>query len=418
MTLWVALRNLRSRWAGTILTILAVALAGTLALVVPMLLNQLERGAADSAQVFDLLITSPGGQVQAVTSSVFLMEAPLGNVPYSLYEELLADERTLRVVPIGMGDSLRGFPVVGTTAEFFDMRLESTADPFYSLARGELFDGPFEAVVGAAAARELGLEPGDLFTTAHGFGGTGGTIIKAADREEHDEHAHDHSDEAAAGHEHDEDYLVTGILRPTGSAYDRAVLTSIDSVWLIHGQVAVDSREVTALFYTARQLNHFYEVAGEIDQLADAQAVFIGQVFGQLRTVMLQGEEMYRLISLLVLILAALTVALYIHSSAGHRKHQVALLRTLGAGRGNVFGLVLLETGIASLVGVILAVGMSLAVASGLSGVLAGMVGFTLPAPHLEAGWLLAVVALVPLSLLVALIPAVQAALSSPLDNL
>lgn len=406
MTLWVAMRNLRARWAGTLLTVLAVALAGTLALVVPMLLDQLERGAADSAQVFDLLVTAPGSEVQAVTSTVFLLEPPVGNVPYSLYEDLLADERTRRVVPIGLGDALRGFPVVGTDAEFFEMRLDTDSDPYYRLAEGELFSGPFEAVIGSAAARELSLRPGDRFTTAHGFGGSGGAVLR--EDEEHDSGHADHADE----------YLVTGVLQPTGSAFDRAVLTGIESVWLSHGQGAAESREITALFYTARQLNHFYAVAGEIDQLDNAQAVFIGQVFGQLRGVMLQGQEMYRLISLLVLVLAALTVALYVHSSAAARRKQVSLLRALGAGRASVFGLVLLETGLASVAGVLLASGLSLAVAAGLSSVLAGMAGFSLPAPQLDPAWLMAVVALVPLSLLVALVPAVQAAVASPLDHI
>lgn len=415
MTLWVALRNLRARWAGTLLTVLAVALAGTLALVVPMLLDQLERGAADSAQVFDLLITAPGSDVQAVTSSVFLMEPPLGNVPYGVYEDLRSDERTLRVVPIGLGDGLRSHPVVGTNEQFFEMRLSGEDDPFYRLAEGELFRGPFEAVIGAAAARELALTVGDRFTTAHGFRGEGGQIIPAGD-EPADEHEH----EGAVGlsHDHADEYLVTGILAPTGSAFDRAIITDMESVWLSHGQAAAASREITALFYTARQLNHFYAVAAEVDELDTAQAVFIGQVFGQLRSVMLQGQEMYRLISLLVLVLSALTVALYVHSSATARRRQVSLLRVLGAGRGSVFSLVILETGIASLAGVTLATGLSLAVAAGLSGVLAGMLGFSLPAPQLEASWLLAVLALVPLSLLVAFVPALQAAVSSPLENL
>src|SRR5690554_1897249 len=121
MTLWIALRNLRSRWAGTLLTVFAIALAGTLALVVPMLLSQVDRGASDAAQVFDLLVTAKGGEVQAVTSSVFLLDAPIGNIPLRLYEDLAADDRTLRAVPLALGDAFMGFPVVGTTGEMFDL---------------------------------------------------------------------------------------------------------------------------------------------------------------------------------------------------------------------------------------------------------------------------------------------------------
>ena len=420
MTWWTALRNLRGRWFGTLLTVLAIALAGSIALVVPMLLNQVDRGASDAAQVFDLLVTAKGGEVQAVTSAVFLLDAPIGNVPLSLFEELVADERTTRVVPVALGDALQGFRLVGTDHTMFDVPAVDRDGPYLTVREGGLFSGPFEAVLGAAVAAELGMSVGDSFTTAHGFDGTGGEVIPAAQAHAHeDEHAHEeghaHEDD---GHSHAEEYLVTGILEPTGGPFDRAVFTDMDSTWLIHGQLNEAGREVTAMFVSARQINHYYELAGEINAGTDAQAVFIGSVFGQLRGVVQQGESVYQLISVLVLILAALTISLYIYAGSLARQRQVSLLRALGAGRAMVFGVIMLETFVAAVIGVALAIGLSLLSGGFISGVLADMLGFSLPAPALEPVWLVAVSGLIPLTMLVALSPALQAAGSSPLEHL
>lgn len=408
MTWWTALRNLRGRWPATLLTVLAIALAGSIALVVPMLLSQVDRGASDAAQVFDLLVTAPGGEVQAVTSTVFLLEAPIANVPWSLYEELQADERTTRVIPLGLGDTVQGFPLVGTDLSMFDVRAVSGSGNYFELREGELFQEPFQAVLGATVARQLGLEPGDHFTTAHGFDATGGRVLPATGS-----HEHEHAD-----HDHDEEYVVTGVLHATGGPFDRAVFTDLESTWLLHGQAAADAQEVTAMFVTARQVNHYYAIAAEINDGSDAQAVFIGSVFGQLRGVVQQGETVYQLISILVLLLAAMTISLYIYAGALTRRRQVSLLRALGAGRGMVFGVIILETVVAAVLGVAIAIGITFLTGSVLSGVLTNMLGFTLPAPVLEPAWLLAVTGLIPLTLLVALIPAVQAATASPLEHL
>ena len=124
MTLWITLRNLRTRALATLITLLAVALATATALVVPLLSKQVERGASDAAQVFDLLITAKGSPSQAVLSSLFYLDVPIGNLPYSEYTRLKTDPRTRRAVMLGFGDNYHGLPVVGTETSFFDQRLK------------------------------------------------------------------------------------------------------------------------------------------------------------------------------------------------------------------------------------------------------------------------------------------------------
>ncbi|WP_027482826.1 ABC transporter permease [Deinococcus pimensis] len=396
MNVWITLRNLRVRAGATFLTVLAVALAVATALVVPMITRSAQRGAADAAQVFDLLVTPKGSSTQAVLSSLFYLQAPLGNLKYATYERLARDPRTRRAVPIGLGDNYAGFPIVGTTSAFFDQRMKPTQPPYFRVARGRIFGAPNEAVLGAGVAARAGLGVGGSFRSEHGMFEVAGA--------EHEEH--------------EGEYRVVGVLAPTGGPVDRAVLVGMESIWSSHGQFAPRSRGVTAVLYTATNLGDLYSVAQGLNASADAQAVFPGQVFAQVRGVLEQGEAAYAALSVLVLILAALTVWLSVYAASVERARGVSLLRALGARRGTVFSVVLLETGVTVLAGILLGVGLALLVGWGAGALLGGRLGFSLPSPSLDPSLLLRAAALFPLGLLAALPPAVRAARQSPLEFL
>lgn len=404
LAFWTALRSLRHRLGALLITVLAVALATATALVVPMVTRQVERGAQDAAQVFDLLVTAPGSGTQAVMSTLFYLDVPIGNVPHRVYEDLKNAPGTRRAVPIALGDNYAGFPVVGTSREFFDQRLKPTAPPYFRLAQGQLFAREHDAVIGAAVAQQAGLGLGGTFKGSHGL--------------EEAELAHE--EEAGGEHHegHDEPYTVTGILAPTGGPVDRAVLTPIETVWEVHGAAAQHDREVTAVLYSAENLAGIYTTAQKVNAQKDAMAVFPGQVFAQAKQTLMQGQAAYAGLSVLVLGIAALTVALSVYTSGLERRRTVALLRALGAGRGTVFTLVLLETALTVALGVGLGLGLSL-LASTLGGSLLGArLGFTLAAPELT--WALASRALwlIPLGILAALPPAFAATRVSPLRHL
>jgi putative ABC transport system permease protein len=391
VTLWITLRNLRVRGWATVLTLLAVALATATALVVPLVSRQVESGAADAAQVFDLLITAKGSPTQAVLSSLFYLDVPIGNMPYSVYQQLALDKRTLRAVPLGFGDNYRSLPVVGTSARFFEQRLKPGAAPYFRIESGRLFGKPFEVVIGASAARQTGLNVGAVFRSSHGL-----ETVAGAETEEHDAR-----------------YRVVGLLAPTGGPIDRAIVTDIASLWQLHGQLTPESQGVTAVLYTADRLGDLYSVASGVNASKDAQAVFPGQVFAGVRSFVLQGQAAYAALSVLVLVLAALTIWLSVYAASLDRARNVALLRALGAGRATVFGVVLLETALTVTLGLVLGVGLSYLV-SGLGGELLGTrLGFSLPAPLLDVSLLGRVAALFPLGVLAALPPAIGAARGS-----
>jgi putative ABC transport system permease protein len=394
MTLWITLRNLRARSGATLLTILAVALATATALVVPLVTRQIERGAQDAAQVFDLLITAKGSSSQAVLSSLFYLDVPIGNVPESVYTDLRDAPGTRRAVPLAFGDTYQGAPVVGTTSAFLDQRERPQDPPYFRVAQGRVFGDHFELLAGAQIAHSANLRLGSTFAAVHG------QEIDGVETEKHRE-----------------TYRVVGILAPTGGPVDGALLTPIESVWEAHGQVK-GQREVTAVLYAASALNELYSTAQRINAGAEAQAVFPGQVFGQLHGLLTQGEAAYAGLSVLVLILAACTVWLGVYAAGLERLRTVALLRALGASRRTVFGLVLNETLLTVLVGLLLGVGLSLLLGGVGAQVLGSRLGFRLPVPQLDAALLWRVLLLLPLGLVAALWPAVRAARVSPATHL
>ncbi|CAM3493495.1 ABC-type antimicrobial peptide transport system, permease component [Deinococcus saxicola] len=399
LALWTALRGLRARAGALAITVLAVALATATALTVPLVTRQIERGAQDAAQVFDLLIAAPGSATQALTSSLFYLDTPTGNISEKLYEELRDSPGTRRAVPIGLGDNHLGFPIVGTNAAFFDQRLRPKDPPYFRIAQGQIFSEEHQIVAGARAAREGRFTLGSTFKGAHGL----------EERE---------TEEERGNAQHNEAYTVVGILAPTGGPVDRALLTPIETIWEVHGQNTAATRQVTAVLYAADQLAGVYVTAQKINAGREAMAVFPGQVFAGARDVLAQGQAAYAGLSVLVLGIAALTVWLGVHSATVERRKTVALLRALGAGRSAVFGLVLGETLMTVALGVFL--GLALAVLlGGVGGTLLGeRLGFTLAPPQLT--WALAVraLALIPLGLLAALPPAIGAVRVSPLRHL
>ena len=159
----------------------------------------LREGAARAARPFELIVAAPGSEVTAMLAAVYLQPADMPLIDGPTYAAIAEDPRAALVAPIAFGDSFEGAPVVGTTAEFL-----AHLSP---LAEGRAFESRAEAVAGAGAPAGLGAS----FVPAHGV----------VDPEE--------------GAHGDLRYEVVGVLAPTGSPWDRALLVPVESVWEVHG---------------------------------------------------------------------------------------------------------------------------------------------------------------------------------------
>ncbi len=193
---------LRARPLMTLLTTLLVALGMATVVIVTLVTGQFDERLRRDAAGIDLVVGAKGSPLQLVLSGVYHLDVPPGNIALSALDELRANRLVAQAVPISLGDSFRGFRIVGTEPEFLAMH----AARFSS---GQVFSAPMQAVLGARVAAEAGLTTGAQFAGTHGM--------------------------AAGGPTHgDETYTVSGVLAATGGVIDRLVVTSTESIWQTH----------------------------------------------------------------------------------------------------------------------------------------------------------------------------------------
>lgn len=324
--LWLAAHYLVARPLLNALTGLAVAAGVTLVIATTALSSAARHSAREVAGGYQLLIAAKGSPVQAVLSTLFYVEAPIGNIALSLYEELRDDEKLAAVVPFSFGDSYRGHFIVGTIPDYAKLIALSTERPMRLRAGGRWPAEPFEAAVGAVAAESTGLTQGDRFVAAHGF-----VELPKELAQEHAEHA----------------YSVAGILEPTGTPADRVIFTPLETAWLMHPQSASTGagkgKEITALIVHGKSYGDVARLSAALSRRQDVQAVFPGRVATQVLSHMQRGEAVLKAMAWLAAGIAAFTVAVSLLAAAIERRRQIATLRAIGAPRGTVFGALAIE---------------------------------------------------------------------------
>lgn len=382
--LGIAWRNLRSRLLLSGLTAAVVALGVALAITGLILSQAVKDGAKRAAAPYDMIVGAKGSSTQLVLNTIFLQDAPLGNIPGDLYTRLAADDRIATAVPLGLGDSLHGFRIVGTTPAFFALRSKPNAPAFFRLALGRAFEADFEATIGARAAQQLGLKVGDHFRPSHG-------VTEAKTDEDHAEH--------------DQAYAVVGVLQPTDGPADMGIYTSMGSVWAVHGLDPGKAGDVTAVLVRPRSIAGMMRIYQEINAGKDAQAVFPGEVMAKLFDMMGKGQPALQAVTVLVLVMAALTVLIALLSAGAQRRREIAVMRALGARRGLVFRVVFWESALLGVAGLVAGLGLAHGVSAIIQWRLAANSGLTFSA-GLTAQEPLVLSLVLGLSLLAGLLPA------------
>ena len=166
LALRVAWRNLCFRPVLTVVTLALLGLAVAQATVVVLLARAFEAGLVRASRPFDLLVGAKGSPTQLLMSTVLLQEAPVGNLPLAYFEQLRHDPRVAYAVPLAMGDSAYGTPLLGVGPELLGLTDPATGQPYFALAQGRFAVHAFEAVAGAQAARHWQL--GDTFQSHRG----------------------------------------------------------------------------------------------------------------------------------------------------------------------------------------------------------------------------------------------------------
>lgn len=366
----IVLRSMRARPLSTWITVGMVATSVALLLVLlgmrSAARNAFDRGSGN----IHLLVSADPSPLVAVLNGIFYANAPSNPISWAKYQQVRGGFPYQWAIPTQQGDSYRGFPTMATTKDFLE-KFEPVAGEPWKLREGRNFEKPFEIVLGAAAARGTGLRVGQQVVLTHGSG---------ASREG--------GEDPHAGHVHTEyPFTVVGILEPTGSAHDRALVIDLESSWILH---AFDRRERAGIHEktTAADLtDEDRMVTGILLRLptragSDASAA-MQQQFDALRrdtSIVVaqpaqQIQKLFEIVSnvdgifigmaVVVLVSSAVSTMLALYNSMAARSRQIAVLRVLGASSGRVFGLVLTESLVIAMAGA--AAGVVLALAGGIA---------------------------------------------------
>jgi putative ABC transport system permease protein len=321
---------LRARPLTTLLTVLLVALGMATVVIVTLVTNQAEARLSRDAAGVDLVVGAKGSPLQLVLAGVYHLDVPPGNVPLAALAELRANRMVARAIPLSLGDSFRGFRIVGTEREYLELHGAS-------LARGRVFEAPMQAVIGARVAADAGLGVGARFVGSHGL--------------------------APGGPEHGDDpYEVVGVLAPTGGVVDRLILTPLESIWLAHEGEPADEEERRILEadreITLALVRYASPIAAATlprainasDRLQAASPAFESARLFRLVGV---GVEGLRAFGVLLLALAALSVFVALFQALSDRRRELALMRLLGASPARLFALLLGEGLLLTAIGVV-----------------------------------------------------------------
>jgi putative ABC transport system permease protein len=398
MSMWmIAWRSIQQRGLASSLTAFSMALGVMLVVAVLSIHGVIQSSFRNNANLgYNVIVGAKGGKLQLTLNSVYYLSQPIENVSYDFYMEFLdqaARDQELTnalrapverrdgefapsvavAIPLCLGDYFGRFRVVGTTPDMFEkLKFGPDGDRSYEFAQGRNMqrrsaeNGFFEAVVGSTVAAEMKVKLGDHISTTHG------------DPE---------------GEGHGRKFVVVGVLAPSGTPNDRAAFVNMEGFYLMKGHAkplqpepsvpnapAADSVAAETAHAQGAQIGADEHAATFADQLAlpalpveqrEVTAILVRTssvlVVPQLQNIINEGKqaqvvlpilEIYTLfevfvkpVQLVLLVLTAMicvvsgvSILVSIYNSMAGRRHEIAVMRALGASRATVLSIVLVES--------------------------------------------------------------------------
>jgi len=337
--LGLSVKSLLNRRLTVGLTVLALAISVLLMLGVEKLRHDAKLGFANTISGIDLIVGARSGSIQLLLYSVFRIGNATNNISWKSYQEIAARPDVAWTVPISLGDSHRGFRVMGTTPDFFT-RYRYADGRALAFAQGKPFDDLFEAVLGAEVAESLGYELGQKIVVAHGIGGAGFS--------KHD----------------DKPFTVAGILARTGTPADRTVHVSLAAIEAIHldwkggskvpgmsisadraRAMRLQPKSITAFMVGLKSRLGAFRALRAINEYRPEPllAILPGVALQELWGLMGTAETALGVISLFVVAGGLAGMLTMLLAGLNERRREMAILRAVGAGPRHVFAMFVAE---------------------------------------------------------------------------
>jgi putative ABC transport system permease protein len=343
----LAVKSLKSRRSTAILTIVSIAVSVILLLGVEKVRVNAKSSFANTISGTDLIVGARSGSIQLLLYSVFRIGSATNNITWKSYQHIAQQKGVKWTIPISLGDSHRGFRVMGTSRDYFSV-YQYGEKRTLKFTSGKQFEAVFDAVIGSEVAKTLNYSIGDQVIISHGTGSASFTQHK------------------------DKPFVISGILEHTGTPVDRTVHVSLAGIEAMHvnwngavkkrktSKVVTESNlqpeSITAFLVGLDSKIVSFKMQRYINDYAGEPllAIFPGIALHELWSLMSVAEKALLIISLFVVV-AALTGMLAV-SLAGlnERRREVAILRSVGASHWHIMGLLITETVLLTMIGIII----------------------------------------------------------------
>jgi len=347
----LALASLANRRFTAFLTAFSIALSVCLLLTVERVRTEARSSFASTISGTDLVVGARSGSINLLLYSVFRIGNATNNIRWDSYEHYAQHPQVKWAIPISLGDSHRGYRVMGTNQSYFEHYQYGRRQHLQMAEGREFATDPFEVVLGAEVAEALKYTVGDTLVLAHG--------VSAISLVKHD----------------DKPFKVVGILQRTGTPVDRTLHISLGGMEAIHidwqngvpargnGRISADqarNMDLTPTAITAFMLGLNSKIATftlqrEINEFRGEPllAILPGVALQELWSMMGTAEQALFVISLFVVLTGLIGMLTAILTSLNERRREMAILRSVGARPWHIAGLLILEAFALALAGVV-----------------------------------------------------------------
>ncbi len=371
----LAWKNLTNKPLNMMLSLVLFALGVGMISMIFLIEKQVQEKFDKNLAGISLVIGAKGSPLQMILCNMYHVDDPTGNVKIKDVKPFLSGRNPLidKAIPLSLGDSYKGFRIVGTTQDYpqlYDVQL----------AEGKIWENNFEANIGADVAKIANLKIGDTFYSTHGFLSDG-----------------------MNGHEHGQ-FKVVGIFQKSNSVIDQLILTTTQSIWEVHdheedapAEEAADNhdghdhaehdghdhhdheghdhetpqkplieevdQEITSILIKFKEsskksfqaLTMLRGINENTEVMAASPAIELNRLYDNMSL----GESFLRNLAMIIVFVSGLSIFISLFSSLRDRKYELALMRVMGATPAKLFFLIILEGLLLAVIGYVIGIILS-----------------------------------------------------------